>query len=397
MGDYKVSNNTLFQGAISSNGPPQFLSQKAPGTSRFMHREFVADVVGSTLFKIVSFPINPLNNGLFPWFSSIATNFEQYHIHGMVFEFKTTSATAVASTNTALGAVILATQYNPLDLPFVGKLQMEQYQFAVSTVPSCSAIHPVECKPEAGSVVNFYCFPGASGDIRFSNFGTFSIACVGMQAASIIGELWVSYDIELMKPRLFASVPTPPNSAFAAGFAVTVPSFAYTPGDMFAGVGWNPYSTNTIALTLGTNAASSANQIQFPGSVIGTYLIMVSYTLTQVGAGGPGVVWSVNTTPNSQVQLLNGTTSTVYTANRLTPSSGPAYSGPAWRTPTSTAGTYSGSGGVFLCDYQLVTLQGNGSGIQAVVVNAQFVTATPSGTGSIYYTDAQVLCIPYEI
>jgi len=42
----------------------------------------------------------------------------------------------------------------------------------------------------------------ATVDPRLFDLGRFSIATIGMQAASTIGELWVSYDVEFFKPQL---------------------------------------------------------------------------------------------------------------------------------------------------------------------------------------------------
>jgi len=205
MGDYTVRQNSLYDGMIRSSGPPKFAMKNAQRFS-VTHREYVRDInsTGSG-FNIFTFLLNPTYTGLFPWLANVAVNFEQFKFKGLVFEFKTTSATAVASTNTALGAVIMATQYNTLEAPFSNKLQMDQYEYAVSTNPAISAIHPVECAPQLGNNEWLYCDILTSGDPRLASMGNFSIATVGQQAASVVGELWVSYEIEFTKPRLSSS------------------------------------------------------------------------------------------------------------------------------------------------------------------------------------------------
>jgi hypothetical protein len=47
----------------------------------------------------------------------------------------------------------------------------------------------------------------SSADKRFSDLGMFQFATVGMQAASVIGELWVSYHVELIRPKLHVENP----------------------------------------------------------------------------------------------------------------------------------------------------------------------------------------------
>lgn len=127
MGDYTVKSNSLYEGAIRSNSPPQFAGGK-DGNGNVMprRREYLGDVVSpGSAFNATTYVINPENPSTFPWLSAMALLYEQYRIHGMVFEFKTTSATAIGSLNTALGSVMLATQYNVLEKPFISKLQMD--------------------------------------------------------------------------------------------------------------------------------------------------------------------------------------------------------------------------------------------------------------------------------
>lgn len=201
FGDYEVSKNSLV---YNSDAVPQFTHSDR--CTIISHREFISDVRGSTAFKIDSYNINPSNSALFPWLSGLAQNYEQWVVQGMIFEFKTTCATAVASTNTALGTVVLATQYNSLAQQFNSKVQMENYEFAQSSVPSASIMHPIECDPTqtAGQGLFYIDNDGynANADPRLYNIGKFNIATVGMQAAATIGELWVTYKICLLKPKL---------------------------------------------------------------------------------------------------------------------------------------------------------------------------------------------------
>lgn len=200
FGDYKVMHNSLI---TEQDTVPLFKSSKR--STMIYHREFIQDILSSGNFNNVSFPINPALPSTFPWLCEIAEQFEEYRVHGMIFEFKTTSADALNSTNTALGTVILATQYNSLASPFLNKQQMENYEFATSTKPSCSIIHPIECAAFENPTSVLYTRTGVvqNGDLRLYDLGRFNIATVGMQATDVVlGELWVSYAIELLKPRM---------------------------------------------------------------------------------------------------------------------------------------------------------------------------------------------------
>jgi hypothetical protein len=265
-GDYSVNANTLLTDSV-----PQFSAGKRSVTIR--HREFVQDVSGSIAFSLNSFVVNPSNEVLFPWLHSVARNYEQYHFKGLIFEFKSTSADALNSTNTALGTVVLATQYNTNDLPFTGKIAMEQYEFAQSTRPSCSIIHPVECAISDSVLSNLYVTnPGAQvpGDARFNNLGTFNLATVGMQASAVIGELWCSYEIEFLKPRLtpgaFGAVITLNNSGSFTVFGLAHP---FGQGPFGTGPTVSPYST--IPLTINQASGNSNNPVVFPPGFPGIF------------------------------------------------------------------------------------------------------------------------------
>jgi len=198
FGDYNIKQNSLMS---SGSGPPVFGS----GSTEIKHREYLQDITSSTGFNIQGFSINPGLEGTFPWLSIIAQNFEVYELLGLVFEYKATSAIAVNSTNTALGTVILSTEYDSINPPFASKQEMEAHEFTVATSPAESVIHGVECAPRMGVLDKAYLrssTPPEGTDIRMYDKGTFYIATQGMQAASVIGELWVSYHVRLLQPQL---------------------------------------------------------------------------------------------------------------------------------------------------------------------------------------------------
>ena len=143
FGDYRLNGNTLMTGGMS---PPQMVNSINRGGYIVRHREYLGDVLATETFTSKVYPLNP-GIQTFPWLSQIAGSFEQYKFRGLVFEFRSTSSDAVLSTATssALGTVIMATQYNVLNPPFASKLAMENYEFANSDKPSCSFYHPIEC------------------------------------------------------------------------------------------------------------------------------------------------------------------------------------------------------------------------------------------------------------
>lgn len=199
-GDYKVQANACLV--------PGF---KNSDSTVITHREYITDIKsgtldgGSTAFNLNKFPLNPGDTSTFPWLASIAANYEEYDILGMVFAYVATSGESVASSNTALGSVILATEYDPTKPDFANKQAMENYSFATSAKPSVSQMHAVECAKIRTPVKQLYVRSGANTgtDLRWTDFGNFYIATVGCPATSAtLGELWVTYKVRLVKPRL---------------------------------------------------------------------------------------------------------------------------------------------------------------------------------------------------
>lgn len=204
LGKYTIKRNSLMR-VSEGYGPP---SMHTDGSDCIItHREYITDVVSSSTpgaFKINNYYINPGLVFTFPWLSYMGQGFEEYQPLGVMFEFKTTSSDALNSTNTALGTVIMATNYNAGSANFADKQSMENSQYSMSFKPSESCLHPIECDPSMRPMVSQYVRSSSvpSGqDPKTYDLGNFQIASTGMQAASVvIGELWVTYQFILRKP-----------------------------------------------------------------------------------------------------------------------------------------------------------------------------------------------------
>lgn len=299
MGDYEVKSNTLLEG----NGVPKVHATKR-GVS-ISHREFLGDVTGSSPFTSRTYPINPGSSATFPWLSNIAAMFQSYRIKGMIFEFNSTSADALNSVNTALGTVIMSTQYNVALPSFVNKAEMEQYEYTVSGRPSRNLTHCIECDPSLQVMEHLFTRTGElpiGQDYQFYDWGNFQLATVGMQAAAVIGELWVSYEIEFLKPRIASGGCWP-------GDFTRVSNGPYTQGSNLLG----NIQTNPVG-NLGVTIASSPagfNRILLPTSIsAGRFLLTVRWRgAIAAGLVNPLVI-SSNITFQTNFQL--GTQSQVF-------------------------------------------------------------------------------------
>jgi hypothetical protein len=211
FGDYSttIKGNSLMAG-VAGSAVPKFQGDGKRGI-RVTEREFIGNILsgtlsgGSSVFTNQSFPIIPTDASTFPWLSKMAGLFDQWEAHGIVFEFHTTSST-FNGTSQALGAVIMATDYDPLDPAYISKQVMENADYACSSVPSSNLLHGIECDPrERPLEVMFTTLRAATPS--FSSLGNFQIATQGCSTAgTTLGELWVSYDITFYKKQLVSSV-----------------------------------------------------------------------------------------------------------------------------------------------------------------------------------------------
>lgn len=300
LGDYKVKRNSLMglggqRGVSGVYGPPRV--QNSLNGIRISHREFISDVKSTTTFENTVFRIQPGDQTVFPWLSQVALNFEQYRFHGLIFEYRATSADALNSTNTALGTVIMGTDYNVYADPFTNKQQMENNEYTTSTKPSNSMMHPIECHPRESQVdIRFTrtdVLP-TQGDLRLYDVGNFQFATVGSQAEATIGELWCSYDIEFFKPQI---------SVQPSAFSALIAPQGVTKTSPF-GVSDPTYYTNSMEVFLNTGTQS----IQIPPGVKGTVLIAFFVSLG-TGSTTPSGFGLGQMTPDSNIGLVPGETS----------------------------------------------------------------------------------------
>lgn len=335
MGDYKVHRNSLYVHSLNTSPPPVFRSDSH--STRIVHREFLGDVTGNTgaftqRFKL---PINPNQAQTFPWLSNIAVQFEEYKFHGLIFEFKSTSGNAVSSTNAALGTVFMATQYNVYAPDFRDKQTLDAYEYSVSTRADTSILHPIECDPKLNDREVYFVDSSqfaAGGDLRMTNMGNFYLCVAGQQSANTIGELWVTYDVELLKPRMQtnAAGAAEANSAiYYNGSASTGNQGPMIVADLFKNMALLPDSATTTAngirpslsnfpIKFGTVANGFPNTIFFPPTFRGKIMWLWSMRVSTGTSSGSVPLTSSAVVPPSLTFGPGVSMATMQTLNRST-------------------------------------------------------------------------------
>jgi len=171
---------------------------------RYSHQEFLGDVTGSQDWELTQFKVNPGLPESFPWLSGIAGNFQKYRIDGLVFYLRSTSSVAIASsTDLGLGTVLGGYQYNVYDKAPASKLEFLSLSGSLSGKPSEDHIYPMECDRSKNVFGNLLVRTvGVSDDLQKYDHATFNLATVGFPGEYYLGELWVSYNITLMAPKV---------------------------------------------------------------------------------------------------------------------------------------------------------------------------------------------------
>jgi len=191
-------------------------------------REFIASLSESAnnggAFSIRTLRCNPGNALMFPWFSQIAANFEEWVPMGMIVMFVTLSSPINNSTTggLGLGSVAMAADYDAYDTAPTSKQYLLQTWKVKEDRPSNPSRLEIECKPSMNTRKAYYIRTqdGVPGDLREYDLCSVFICTEGIPNATsiqILGDIYVTYKIKLRKPILTISqIPTPIQSNFSS-------------------------------------------------------------------------------------------------------------------------------------------------------------------------------------
>jgi hypothetical protein len=267
-GDYEVSSNSIIKCGVENaldgaRTVVKFMSNSS--ATRIVQRERIAVIYGTNNTNVTySFHINPGLQTCFPWLSCLAANFEQWEPHGIVFEYKTLSS--IYASSSALGQVVMATDYNPNDNTFSSINAALESEYANDATPAETFMHGIECDVSqrlTKLLTTRYTAAQSGTDLRFSDLGYFQVLTNTPAATSaIVGEIWVSYDISLYKKNLTGSqVGSNINSFYAVNKTNANSDISAT---KFLGTGFTTYGTLYCIV--------AANIVSFPSEfTTGTY------------------------------------------------------------------------------------------------------------------------------
>lgn len=197
--------------------PPQFATDADDaddGGLQMSNQEFVANIYGNPdgeAFTYQMFTVNPGLAKTFPMLSQFAVNFERYEMIQCVFHFETALDSGVLQSETGqVGDVLMYSHIDPTEPEF------ESVSDFLSNGGSATQITKgmtcgVECDPSqlAGLPNNGLNFVRSGPQIddkqQESDQATFQIAIADTPsklANHVIGKLYVSYTVRLVKPRL---------------------------------------------------------------------------------------------------------------------------------------------------------------------------------------------------
>lgn len=212
MGDYTIEQNSLSEQMGKAGSAVSTVPAFSPmSNNRVRHREClgVVKVPSTTGFNIIKkLRVNPTDVDTFPWLSAMGSNFTSYRVHGAALVYE--SNTSEYSATPYMGTICLGTRYDTRESDFSSMVEMQNAKFSVSAKPSQHILHPLECKPGFQQVDVWLCRRGneTATEYLYDKCNMY-VATEGITAAAgtVLGRLWLTYDIELINPVL-----SPPNT-----------------------------------------------------------------------------------------------------------------------------------------------------------------------------------------
>lgn len=229
---------------------------------RIRHREYVAEVSGSTSFATTSYVMQPGLQTLFNWLAAIAGQFEKYRFLAVRFCYETENATSQG------GSIMYAFDWDVLDTAPLSKQELMSMKSSVRAAPwqeFCLELDMRDAQKDwyytrSGSVPS-------GADAKLYDMGNLVVASQNASGAS--GELYIEYDIELIVPQQNQS---PISGRVVGAGTMSATQLIGTSGAYSTGsnVGWSLGSDGS------TYTCTVAGDYLFQHRLVGTTLVVTS-------------------------------------------------------------------------------------------------------------------------
>jgi hypothetical protein len=196
----KAVSAPIAKGIVQRLPKPKFTMNKkyTDGRICISHKEYVAEVNGSINYASTAYGINPGLPVSFPWLNVLCPGYEAYKFKKLHYVFESTSPTTIA------GAVILAVDFDPADAAPTTKAQIMAYQNSVRG-PAWESFRYVCDKDDLNKfnqkMLRFGNLPSGQ-DVLLYDTGNLFVATTGQAGTTVVGELHVEYEVELITPQL---------------------------------------------------------------------------------------------------------------------------------------------------------------------------------------------------
>jgi hypothetical protein len=188
--------------------------------------EWIQDSVSSTTFAVAQVHVNPGLASCFPRLSQIAQLYEKYRFRKLQFYYKhSVSPYGTAGTQ---GKILLSFDYDAADGQPADKQQMENSEPHADCMPYEDMSLNIDCRRLAAQDSKYVRAAGLgmSQDIKTYDAGVLNFASSGNASSSVVGELRVRYEIELITPVYENGLsPQPSSSVFRIGYLAHTSAF----------------------------------------------------------------------------------------------------------------------------------------------------------------------------
>jgi len=257
---------------------------------RVRHREYIQDVAGSVAYAVSQLSINPGLFTTFPWLSGLAPLFESYKFNSLSFQFKTEKGTSTT------GKVFLSVDWDAADAAPTSKSQQLQERTAID----CAAWAMAQLNCDQADLLKFgvqrYIRTSAVAgtDIKTYDVGNLQVGTQGMADTSAVGELYVTYDVELITPQPNLGLVSPLSQAKIVGGGTVSKTAPY---------GTAPLQTGQLSVSVSNtgNGTLTFNQV-------GTYIVNQTVVGTGIGSS-PNISGTAASTglPSTALGALSST------------------------------------------------------------------------------------------